>query len=312
MSHEPTRRQFLQTTAALAGAAALTPLLASAQTAPSAPTTTPAKPTATDLVPLGNTGLKISRVGIGTGSENGRTLTALGKDAFIALLHHAFDRGITHFDSCDRYTTVDWMPDALKGLPREKIFLQSKITGIPSDPLAAIDKERKRLNTDYLDSCLVHSQTVANWTTMDTWKRVMDGFNQAKDKKWILSKGASCHNLPALTDAVTSDFHEVHLVRVNPQGKYIDGPRGNGYTAAETFPVDPVLEQLKLIKKQNRGVIAMKIFGNGLFTAPEDREKSIRFALSLKEVDALLMGFKSKAEIDEALDRVNRALADAA
>jgi hypothetical protein len=45
---------------------------------------------------------------------------------------------------------------------------------------------------------------------------------------------------------------------------------------------------------------------------PEDREKSIRFAMSRPELDAVVIGFKSKPEIDEAITRINRALAEAA
>ncbi len=325
MSHdELTRRRFLQASA-LAGAAAL-----AACASPSAPTpgpsaaaapSTPVAPapvavlkrTATDQVTLGNTGLKLSRLGMGTGAGNGAAQMADGKDAFIKLIHAAYDKGITWFDSCDRYDTTPWMGDALKGLPRDKIFIQSKITGQPANVVAAIDNERKRLNTDYIDSMLIHTQTVANWTGMDSWKRVMDGFNTAKDKKMIRAKGASCHNLPALTAAVQNDndFHDLHLVRVNPQGKYVDGPSGRGYTASETFPVDPVLAQIKTMKEKGRGVIGMKIIGNGLFTAPEDREKSIRFAMAQKEIHAVVIGFKSTAEMDEAIERINRALAEA-
>jgi predicted aldo/keto reductase-like oxidoreductase len=306
MSHdELSRRRFLQTSAAIAGAAALSQWLPSSALGADA-----VKRTAVDQVTLGNTGLKLSRLGLGTGSENGRTQLALGKEGFVKLIHYAYDKGITYFDTCDRYESMAYMADAIKDLPREKLFIQSKISGRPADVVAAIDAERKRLNTDYIDSMLVHSQTTAGWTSMDIWKKVMDGFNEAKAKKMILAKGSSCHNLPALTEAANSDFHEVHLVRVNPQGKYIDGPSGGGYTAAATNPVEPVVAQIAIMKAKGRGVIGMKILGNGLFTAPQDREKSIRFAMACKDIDAVVIGMKNTQEIDEAIERVNRALAE--
>lgn len=306
---QTSRRQFLQTSAAVAGAAMIAPLSGLAQS--TAPAVTAAiKRTAIDQVTLGNTGLKLSRLGMGTGAENGRIQKTQGKEFFIKLIRHAYDNGITHFDTCDRYDTMEWMADALKGLPREKLFIQSKISGKPADTLAAIDLERKRLNTDYVDSMLIHSQIEANWTSLDPWKRIMDGFNSAKDKQWIKARGTSCHNLPALTDAVKSDFHDVHLVRVNPQGKYVDGPTGRGYVASETWPVDPVVEQIKKIGATGRGLIGMKLIGNGLFTNPEDREKAVRFAMGMKEIHAVIIGFKTTAEIDEAIERINRALAE--
>lgn len=315
MSHdELTRRRFLQTTAAVAGAAIVGPLGTGAQSL--AQTTSPGaaasvKRTATDQVTLGNTGIKLSRLGMGTGSENGRTQLALGKDEFVKLIHAAYDRGITFFDACDRYVSGPLMKDAIKGLPREKLYIQSKITGQPRDVLAAIDVERKKLDTDYFDSMMIHSQTVAGWTTMDTWKRIMDGFNDAKEKKWIRSNGVTCHNLPALQDATAHPWTEVHQVRVNPQGKYVDGPRGGGYVANETWPVDPVVTEIKSMAAKGRGIIGMKIMGNGLFTDPADREKSVRFAMSMKEIHAVVIGFKNVQEIDEAIERMNRALAEA-
>ena len=299
------RREFLHASVALAGAAMLSrfaPFNARAAAAPVA------KRTAVDQVTLGQTGIRLSRLGMGTGVDNGRVQAALGKENFVRVIRYAYDQGITYFDTCDRYLTVDWIGDAIKGLPREKLFIQSKISGQPSDTLAAIDAERKKLNTDYIDSMLIHSQTVAGWSSLDEWKRIMDGFEEAKSRKWIRSKGVSCHNLPALRDATASSFNEVHLVRVNPQGKYVDGPGGRGYTAQETNPVDPVLAEMKTMRAKGRGVIGMKLIGNGLFTDPAERDKSIRFAMACLEIDAVVIGFKSTSEINEAIQRINGAL----
>jgi predicted aldo/keto reductase-like oxidoreductase len=299
------RRRFLGASAAAAGAALVSPLISSSAIAQTT------KRSAIDQVTLGKTGIKLSRLGMGTGVDNGRVQKALGKDKFVSLIRYAYDKGITFFDTCDRYETAEWMADALKPLPRDKIFVQSKITGLPPDILGFIDQQRKKCDTDYIDSFLIHSQTVANWTTMDTWKRVMDGILSAQDKKWIRARGVSCHNLPALVDAVKNDWTEVHLVRVNPQGKYVDGPTGRGYVASETWDVNPVLEQIKLMHAQNRGIIGMKIMGNGLFTDAAEREKSVRFAMAQKEINAVVIGFKAENEIDEAIQRIDAALAAA-
>jgi predicted aldo/keto reductase-like oxidoreductase len=291
----------LQTSAAFASAALIAPHVSFSQAT---------KRTAVDQVTLGNTGIKLSRLGMGTGVDNGRVQVALGKDNFINVIRHAYDKGITYFDTCDRYETVGWIGDAIKSLPREKLYVQSKITGQPADVMAAIDAERKKVNTDYFDSMLIHSQINPGWTGQDYWKRMMDTFNDAKEKKWIRAKGVSCHNLPSLQDANASPWSEVHLVRVNPQGKYIDGPGGKGYNAIETNPVEPVLAEIKSMHEKGRGVIGMKIIGNGLFTDAAEREKSVRFAMSNPNIDAVVIGFKNTQEIDEAIERINRALAE--
>ena len=300
-AHRVSRRRFLERSAVAAGALTLLP---------GSLFGTPAeKRTAVDQVTLGKTGIKLSRLGMGTGSDNGWVQTALGREGFNKLVRYAYDQGITYFDCAAAYKTFDWMADAIKGLPREKLFIQSKIGGQPQRALEAIDHQRKVFNTDYVDSLLIHCMVQGDWT--DDWKRIMEAFDEARAKQWIRAKGVSCHSLPALRAAVASDWTEVHLVRVNPQGRHIDGMDQKGWDNT-SHDVKPVLAELKSLRAKNRGIIGMKILGNGEFADPEDREKSIRFAMSRPELDAVVIGFKSPAEIDEAIRRMNQALAEAA
>ncbi len=298
------RRQFLQQSLTATGVIAFgSSGLVSAFGAPAA------KRTAVDQVTLGNTGIKLSRLGMGTGSSNGHVQTELGREGFNSLVKYAYDQGITYFDCAQNYATFEWIAGAIKGLPREKIFIQSKVPGQPKDVLAAIDHHRKVFNTDYVDSMLIHCMVKDDWT--EQWKPVMDGFNQAKEKGWIRARGVSCHSLPALRQATETPWTEVHLVRVNPQGRYMDGTAQNVWSE-DTHEVAPVLAELKTMRAKGRGVIGMKIIGNGTFVNADDREKSIRFAMSRPELDAVVVGFKSPAEIDEAIQRMNRALAEVA
>jgi predicted aldo/keto reductase-like oxidoreductase len=297
------RRQFLQSSATVTGAIMLSPdSLTQAGGAA-------AKHTAVDQVALGQTGIKLSRLGMGTGSLNGQVQTDLGREGFNSLVKYAYDQGITFFDCAQTYRTFEWLGGAIKGLPREKLFIQSKISGQPYDVLAAIDHHRKVFDTDYVDSMLIHCMVKDGWT--DQWKRIMNGFNEAKGKGWIRSKGVSCHSLPALRAAKETPWTEVHLVRINPQGRRMDGPEEDAWPEEdEGHEVGPVLKEIREIREKGRGIIGMKIMGNGTFVDAADREKSIRFAMSLHALHAVVIGFKSRAEIDEAIQRINRALAE--
>jgi aryl-alcohol dehydrogenase-like predicted oxidoreductase len=296
-----TRRQFIQTSAALAGTALLSPWALTNARAAAGPSVVR---TATDQVTLGKTGIKLSRLGFGTGSNNGHTQTAQGNAAFTDLIHYAYDQGITYIDTAQAYATFGLIGDAIKGLPREKLFIQSKVDGQPVDVLAVIDQHRKAFNTDYVDSMLIHYMRSGEWT--DEWKRVMDAFDQAREKKWIRAKGVSCHTLPALRASAATDWTDVHLVRVNPQGSFTDS-EADVWSATRT-DIAPVMSEIKIMHAKGHGVIGMKIFGNGTFTDPADREKSIRHAMACREIDAVVIGFKNRQEIDEAIERVNRAL----
>lgn len=294
------RRQFVKLSSLAAGAVALAPgAVRGAE---------PAR-TAVDEVTLGRTGVKLSRLGMGTGSMGGRVQTALGKRGFTDLVHYAYDRGIRYFDCAEAYSTFHWMAEATRGLPRERLFLLSKIDGRPEDILGRIDHHRQVFQSDYVDCMLVHCMVRGDWT--DAWKRVMDGFDQAREKGWIRAKGVSCHDLPALRAAVDSDWTEVHLVRMNPQGHHVDGqvPEIWNQVCPPNDPA-PALAELKRMRAKDRGVIGMKIIGNGDFQSAADREKSIRFAMSLPELNAVTIGMKSREEVDEAIERINRALAE--
>jgi predicted aldo/keto reductase-like oxidoreductase len=267
-------------------------------------------PTAVDQVTLGKTGLKLSRLGIGTGSNSGSVQRALGADGFDRLIRYAYDQGITYIDTAESYRTHPMIRDAIKDLPREKLFIQSKMPGVPEKPLEELDRYRKELGVDYIDSLLTHCAVTADWD--DKRRRVVDALEKAKDKKIILAHGVSCHSLPALTRAAELDWVDVNLVRINPQGSHIDTPAETWNATSDKSNLPPVLKQIKFMQQNNHGVIGMKIIGNGDFTDPADREKSIRFTMQSGLTDAVVIGFKSPAEIDEAIKRINSALAEIA
>lgn len=294
-----TRRQFLTAAATWTGAALLLPGCAA---------TSKRKLTATDQVPLGNTGLRISRLGLGTGSQGGRVQRDLGREGFTRLVRYAYDRGITYIDTAQNYKTHEMIRDAIKGLPREKLFILTKIPGTPENPLEVLDRYRKELDTDYLDCVLTHCATTADWP--ERRRRVLDALDEARDKKIILSKGVSCHGLPALTRATRENWVQVHLVRINPQGRHVDGPTDRWNPEGHETTMPEALREIQAMRAQGRGIIGMKLIGNGDFTQPEDRERSIRYAMHSRVLDAAVIGFASTAEIDEAIERMNRALAE--
>ena len=263
--------------------------------------------TAADQVTLGKTGLKLSRLGFGTGSKGGSIHRGLGNKEFTRLLRYAYDQGITYIDTAQNYKTHEMVREAIKGLPREKLFIQSKMPGVPDKPLEVLDRYRKELGVDYIDSLLSHVAVKGDWD--EERKRVLDALEEAKDKGIIRAHGVSCHSLPALTKAAEMDWVDVNLVRINPQGVWIDTPQEiwNADSGASHLPA--VQQRMQIMRKNGHGIIGMKIIGNGDFTTAAEREKSIRFTMQSGLVDAVVIGFKNTAEIDEAILRINRALA---
>lgn len=220
----------------------------------------------------------------------------------------SLDQGISYIDTAQNYQTHTMVREAIKGLPREKLFIQSKMPGVPEKPLEVLDRYRQELGVDYIDSLLSHCGTKADWD--EERRRVLDALEEAKDKKIILAHGVSCHSLPALTKAAQLDWVDVNLVRINPQGVWIDTPAEVWNAASDQSHLPPVLSQMKVMRQNGHGIIGMKLIGNGEFTDPAERETSIRFTMQSGLVDAVVIGFKSPEEIDEAITRINRALAE--
>ncbi|HUX44221.1 MAG TPA: aldo/keto reductase [Terracidiphilus sp.] len=264
------------------------------------------KHTATDTVTLGRSGLKVTRLAFGTGSNNGHVQAALGQAEFTRLIHYAYDRGIRFFETAEAYVTPAMLGEALKGIPRENYKLMTKVTtdeGV--SPLQRFDEMRRKSQTEYFDIMLLHYQHSADWVaTTRPWQA---GLDEAKAKGVIRARGASVHGLPALRQIPGREWMDVAMIRMNHKGVRMDGP--DYWNGNNPGSVPDVVEHVKEVKREGMGVISMKLVGDGTFTRHEDRRDAMRFAFQHAGVDCVTVGFKSTAEVDEAMDNLNLALA---
>jgi len=248
-----------------------------------------------DTVMIGKTGIKTSRLAMGTGTVgigHHSHQTDLGVDGLSALLLNGYDHGLRFFDSADAYGSHPHVAEALKHVPRDKVTVLTKTWS--RDPAAAradLDRFRKELGTDYLDICLMHCLTEADWT--ERYRGVMDVFSEAKEKGIIRAHGCSCHSIEALRAAAKSPWVEVDLVRMNPVGAHMDA--------------DPetVISVVREMKAAGKGIIGMKILGQGEMRTRQD--EALKFALSLGLLDAFTIGAESKAEQEDLIRRIEKA-----
>ena len=291
MNHS--RRDFL---AATLGAAALSRLGAQ-----------PKKRLATDFVTLGKSKVKVTRLAFGTGTFGGRVQRELGQEGFTSLVRHAYDRGIRFFETAESYRGMpDMLGIALKGLPRDSYTLMMKCTtrntGAPIN--TRLDDFRRQLQSEYVDIMLMHCLRPPTWET--DYRPIQDALSEAKSKKVILSHGASVHGLPALRTIPGNQWLDVMLLRTNHNGTRMDTPDQADVDVPGN--VDEVVAHARKIHTQGMGVIGMKLCGEGRFTRAEDREAAMKFVMNLGTVDSVTIGYKSPAEVDEAIDRMNRVM----
>ena len=289
------RRDFLKTglaAAAFAGAGSL-PLRA-------------ARETATDWVTLGRSGVKVTRLALGTGTMSGKVQRELGQDQFTRQVRYAYDHGIRFFETAESYGEMHRMLGvALQGIPRDSYRLMSKVTtreGV--NPQQKIDELRKLAQTDYFDVMLLHWQHTATWPVDSA--RWQDGILEAQARHAVLGHGASVHGLPALRQVPGNKWLGVAMIRMNHKGKSMDA---EDYATSGLGNVSEVVAHVKQVRQGGMGVISMKLAGEGTFTTREDRQAAMRFAFRNAGVDCVTVGYKNTAEIDEAIENVNLALA---
>jgi aryl-alcohol dehydrogenase-like predicted oxidoreductase len=289
------RREFLLRSACTAGAA----LLHSAGFPRRARALTrkplPRKFSASDTVTLGKTGIQTSRLAMGTGtvgSGHHSHQTALGIDGLSRLLLNGYDQGLRFFDSADSYGSHPHVAEALKHVPRDKVTVLTKTWARDAASARAdLDRFRRELGTDHIDICLMHCLTEGDWT--DRYKGVMDVLSEAKQKGVIRAHGCSCHSVEALRAATNSSWVEVHLVRINPIGALMDSDP------------DTVVSVIKEMRAKGKGIIGMKILGQGALRDRQD--EALNFALGLNLLDAFTIGAESKSEQEDLIRRIAAA-----
>lgn len=260
---------------------------------------------ADDRVYLGQTGVRASRLAIGTGIKAGRYTSALlrkGQKHFEDLMHHYLDQGLNFFEMADWYGSHHYTRTSLKGVPRQNYVLSTKIwTKDNANPppsggaLVEVDRFRRELDTDYLDICLIHCQTRADWPYFQA--RVRDELSELKSKGIVKAVGVSCHGYDSLRVAAEDPWIDIIFARLNNKGgrKFkMDGPVG------ETEKI------LKRARVNGKAVVGMKIFAEGRLIQPKEKDASLLHVLHGGLVDAVTIGMQEQWEVDDCVERVGK------
>jgi len=255
-----------------------------------------------EMVSLGKTGIKVSRVGFGTGMGGGNhssNQTRLGKEKFQHLLRESYDHGCRFFDCADMYGSHPYIIPALKGIPRDNFVISSKIMiwnppeAEREKPQVTVERFLKELNTDYIDLLLLHCMIPADWNKK--LRPYMDGMYELKQKQKVRAVGVSVHTIGALKTAAAEPWVDSVHARINAYGSKMDGP------PEEVVPI------VKKIHDAGKGVVGMKLIGEGAFRYSRQlREHSADFVLNLGCVDTVVVGFESLEEINDYEDIVRK------
>jgi aryl-alcohol dehydrogenase-like predicted oxidoreductase len=280
----PDRRRFV--TATLGGMG----MLALRRRAVALPPVAPKK--GSDVVTLGQTGIKLSRLAIGTGT-NGVNKTSvqgrLGINGFADLLCHAYDEGMRFWETADQYGTHNHLREGMRRVGKSNVVVMTKSRALTAEAMKAdLDRFRRELGRDYLDIVLLHCMTSDNWPK--ELEGAMEVLERARQSGVIRAHGVSCHTLGALKAAARTPWVQVDLARINPRQASMD---------AEPETVISVLREMK---RAGKGIIGMKIFGAGRLT--DDIDGSLRYCARLDVLDAFTIGFGTRNQLDEVVEKL--------
>jgi predicted aldo/keto reductase-like oxidoreductase len=284
------RREFLHRGLMGIGAAA------GALHAPGLLAAPPTRRHANDVIHLGPEKVKLSRLAMGTGTYGYRGSSnqtrQLGVNGISELFQFGYDNGLTFWDSADGYGSHPHLKEALKRIPRDRVAIMSKTQAHDAARMRAdLDRFRKEIGTDYLDIVLLHAVREGDWT--EQRKGAMEVLSEAKEKGIVRTLGISCHSIEALRLAAKTPWVEVDLARINPWGVKMDA--------------DPatVKEVLREMKRNGKGVIGMKIIGEGQMRHRVD--DCLTHAMNLDCIDCFTIGAESRQELGDLIARIPKA-----
>jgi aryl-alcohol dehydrogenase-like predicted oxidoreductase len=285
---DPDRRRVVKALGVVGGS-----LMAGLRARPLFAATAPAtKKNAADLVTLGNTGIKLSRLAIGTGTHGVNKTSVqgrLGINGFADLLCHAYDQGLRFWETADQYGTHNHLREGMRRVGKNNVVVMTKTRATTAEQMKAdLDRFRRELGRDHLDIVLLHCMTQDDWPTR--LEGVMEVLSRAREQGIVRAHGVSCHTLGALKTAARTPWVEVALARIN------------GKQAAMDADPETVLGVLREMKRAGKGIIGMKIFGAGRLTS--DIDGALGFCGKLDVLDAFTIGFASTSQLDQVVQKL--------
>jgi len=244
---------------------------------------------------IGKTGLKMSDISFGA-----------GKLSAASMVLRAVDSGINYFDTAPDYGQSEkTIGEAMSRIQRQKVIIASKfckpehhghlpVGSKKKDYIAAVEGSLSRMQTDYLDFCLIHAIGDMNKDLEAEKKRLLDDemLEAATDLKKagkIRFLGTSSHGPDNMEELLMTAVKSGHFDMIQPSFNFMK------------FPKLP--EIMKEAHKRGIGVIAMKTLAGAKEMKIEGTENefphaAFKWVLKHSEVSGLIVTMKTVADLE--------------
>jgi aryl-alcohol dehydrogenase-like predicted oxidoreductase len=196
---------------------------------------------------LGNTGLKVSAIGLGCAQ-----LGSSSPDHAVRVVHRALDLGVNYFDTARGYWDSEVkLGLALEGRRAEAIVSTKTGESAREDAWRQVNESLERLRTDYVDNCHLHYlRDVADLDRRMRPDGALAALIQAKEQGLVRHIGCTSHLATVLVEAVRRFPFETILVPMNVVER------------------EPLATLIPLCHEWGIGVTIMKPVATGLLPAP--------------------------------------------
>jgi aryl-alcohol dehydrogenase-like predicted oxidoreductase len=249
------------------------------------------------MVNLGRTGLKISKLGFGT-FDFGVPALNIEAEEGARVLMEAFKWGINFWDTSDDYGSHPHIASALKQIQRKEVVISTKTYAKNGqEAKESLKNSLRELQTDYVDIFLLH-YVKHDW--VNGCLRVLREMEELKASGVAKTTGISTHSVKVAEKA--ANFEELDVIMAIctkiSQATIDKFPK---HIPIEDGTMDEMFKTLQAAHENGKGVIAMKVLGNGLPWLVRNHEKVIKAVAQLDFVDALVIGMKNLDEVRKNL-----------
>lgn len=238
---------------------------------------------------LGNTGLSVSRVGMGA-LPIGPNQRNLSVEQGADVIKYALQQGINFIDTAQCYKTYPYIKEALRSSNYEPVIC-SKCLGDSYDVMKdAVEEARSNLDRDVIDIFLLHEVRTGRFQhKLGAWEYL----NEAKAKGLVKAIGISTHNIDVTNEIAKVEECDVVFPLINYAGLGV-----RNYDEAGT--VEDMEKAIAACYKAGKGIFSMKAFGGGNLTV--SYQKALDYIFARKDIDSVIVGFTTPKEIDDMID----------
>lgn len=238
---------------------------------------------------LGNSGLSVSRVGMGA-LPIGPNQRNLSVEQGADVIKYALQQGINFIDTAQCYKTYPYIKEALRSSNYEPVIC-SKCLGDSYDVMKdAVEEARSNLDRDVIDIFLLHEVRTGKFQQKQgAWEYL----NEAKAKGLVKAIGISTHNIDVTNEIAKVEECDVVFPLINYAGLGV-----RNYNEAGT--VEDMEKAIAACYKAGKGIFSMKAFGGGNLTV--SYQKALDYIFARKDIDSVIVGFTTPKEIDDMID----------